>query len=744
MRLMTFSAAGALVCALTLVYGSPAAAPWFLAAAALLAGLAVWAGTGQRKRVAGVAAALACGMVIIVGSFLLRMVCVERTAAAYAGETGELAFRVTERVKLSNGWRLTVRLLDADGDPVRGVSVRLYAYGWAAGQLEPGDSFRAETCLKQTELSGGGWSAASQGIFLSGTISKLQEKTERTRWLTALPARIRQQLLERANTVFQDGAPLMSALLLGDKTGFSDSFSDEVADAGVSHVFAVSGMHLSLLAGAVLFLTRGRRRLSLIAVAAIWMFAAVTGFPASVVRAAVMQTAMLGAPLFGREHDSLSALSAALIVLLGANPFAIADLGLQLSFLSVLGLLTLGTRMHRALMARTARMRQDTRLRRLKIRIWRWLAGGLSATASAQLLTLPLTAWYFGRISLISMVSNLLLLWAVELLFLAGWVVLLLAVVWVPAGAVAAWPVIWGCRALQTAIRLLAAVPYAAIGTDSIWMKAWLMLLFAVTAVWMIGRRRMFRLILASVTAVLLVVAFGLSKAEEANTFSVAALSVGHGESIVVTYGGQAVVVDCGSTRSGAGTTLRHHLQSRNLSGVGVLLLTTNAAHHANGIPDVLPDTKQLVLSPEHGDPEIAAELAETAAKNDTEVIWLQEETVLQIGDMTVTAVIPYDARKTYRGAMAVLVSCERGSVAVLGDVSDRALWQLAEDARFLRADVVVCARHDAASEGQAEFLLKSCAKYVIISSNSAEQMPKSPAMTYEQTSAGTVRLRLN
>lgn len=744
MRLMAFSAAGALVCALTLIYGSPAAAPWFLAAAVLLAGLAVWAGLGRRKRIAGVAAALACGVVLIAGSFLLRMACVERAAAAYSGETRELAFRMTERVKLSNGWRLTACLLDADGDPVRGVSVRLYAYEWAAGQLEPGDSFRAETCLKRTELSDEGRSAASRGIFLSGTIEKLLEKTERTRWMTALPARIRQLLLERVNTVFQDGAPLMSALLLGDKTGFSDSFSDEVADAGVSHVFAVSGMHLSLLAGAVLFLTRGRRRLSLIAVGAIWMFAAVTGFPASVVRAAVMQTAMLGAPLSGREQDSLTALSAALIVLLGANPFAIADLGLQLSFLSVLGLLTLGTRMNRALMACTEQMRQDTRLHRLKIRIWQGFAGGLSATASAQLLTLPLTAWYFGRISLISMVSNLLLLWAVEWLFLAGWVVLLLAVAWVPAGAAAAWPVIWGCRALQTAIRLMAAVPCAVIGTDSIWMKAWLMLLLAVTAVWMIRRSRRFRLFLAGAMAVLLVVAFGLSKAEEAHTFSVAALSVGHGQSIVVTYGGQTVVVDCGSTRTGAGTTLRHHLQSRNLSGVGVLVLTANAVHHANGIPEVLPETKRLVLSPEHGDLEIAAALAETAAKTDTEVIWMQEETVLQVGDMTVTAVMPYDARKAHHGAVAVLVSCERGTVAVLGDVSDRALCQLAEDARFLRADVVVCARHDAASNEQAEFLLKSCAKYVIISSNSAEQTPQNPAVTYEQTSVGTVRLRLN
>lgn len=739
MRLMTISAAGALCCALALVYGSADAMPWLLTAAALSAATAVVAGLLRRKRLTRAAVALACGVAVVAGSFLLRMNCVERAAATYVGETGEYAFYVTERVQLSNGCRLTVRLLDGDGETVPGVSAWLYGYGRSAGQAEPGDTIRAETRLKRTEQT----SAASRGIFLTGTINRLNGKTARTGWLAALPARLRLHLLERAEAVFRDGAPLMSALLLGDKAGFTDSFSDAVADAGVSHVFAVSGMHLSLLAGAVLFLTRGRRRLSLMAVGAIWLFAAVTGFPASVVRAAVMQTAMLGAPLFGREHDSLTALAAALIVLLAANPFAVADLGLQLSFLSVLGLLTLGTRMHRAMMAHVERMRQDTCLRRARTRMLRWLAGGLSSTVSAQLLTLPLTAWYFGRISLISILSNL-LLWAVELLFLSGWVALLVAVVWLPAGAVTAWPLIWGCRALQSAIQLLADVPFAVIGTDSIWMKAWLALLFAVTAVWLLRRSRRLRMLLAGATAILLALAFGLSKAEEAAAFSVAALSVGHGQCIVVTYGGQTVVVDCGSTRSGAGTTLRHHLQSRNLSKIAVLLLTANASHHANGIPEVLPETKRLVLPEQHGDAEIAAELAERAAETDTAVSWLQEETVWQVGDLTVTAVVPYDARKAHRGAAAVLVSCEHGAVAVLGDVSDRALAQLAEDARFLNAEAVVCARHDAAADGQAEFLLKSRAKYVIISTNGAEQLPQSSETAYEQTSAGTVRLRLN
>lgn len=740
MRLMTISAAGALCCALALVYGSAAAMPWLLAAAALSAATAVVAGFLRRKRLTRAAVALACGVAVVAGSFLLRMNCVERAAATYAGETGEFAFYVTERVQLSSGCRLTVRLLDGDGETMPGVSAWLYGYGWSAEQVEPGDTIRAETRLKRTEQT----SAASRGIFLTGTIKQLSGRTARTSWLAALPARIRLHLLERSEAVFQDGAPLMSALLLGDKAGFSDSFTDAVADAGVSHVFAVSGMHLSLLAGAVLFLTRGRRRLSLMAVGAIWLFAAVTGFPASVVRAAVMQTAMLGAPLFGREHDSLTALAAALIVLLAANPFAIADLGLQLSFLSVLGLLTLGTRMHRAMMACVVRLKQDTRLRRARNRMLEWLVGGLSTTVSAQLLTLPLTAWYFGRISLISILSNLLLLWAVELLFLGGWVMLLLALVWLPAGSVAAWPLIWGCRALQSAIRLLADIPFAVIGTDSVWMKAWLALLFAVTAVWLLRRSRRLRMLLAGATAILLALAFGLSKAEEAAAFSVAALSVGHGQCIVVTYGGQTVVVDCGSTRSGAGTTLRNHLQSRNLSKIAVLLLTANASHHANGIPEVLPETKRLVLPEQHGDVEIAAELAERAAETDTAVSWLQEETVWQVGDLTVTAVVPYDARKAHCGAAAVLVNCEHGAVAVLGDVSDRALAQLAEDARFLNAEAVVCARHDAAADGQAEFLLKSRAKYVIISSNGAEQLPQSSETAYEQTSAGTVRLRLN
>ena len=130
----------------------------------------------------------------------------------------------------------------------------------------------------------------------------------------------------------------MRALLIGDKSNFSDSFSEQVADTGVSHIFAVSGMHLSFFVSAILVFGRNRRWVCALAIAAAFLFAAVTGFSASVVRAAVMQTSVLTAPLFRRENDSLTSLSASLLLLLCGNPYAVADVGLQLSFLSVLGL----------------------------------------------------------------------------------------------------------------------------------------------------------------------------------------------------------------------------------------------------------------------------------------------------------------------------------------------------------------------------------------------------------------------
>lgn len=130
-----------------------------------------------------------------------------------------------------------------------------------------------------------------------------------------------------------DTAPLAIALVTGDTSGLPYALQTAMSDAGISHIVAVSGMHVTLLLGVVRLLCLRRRRLTAgVGITVMVFFAAMLGFRPSVTRAVVMNAVLLLAPLLGRENDGPTALCFALLLLLLPNPRAIANVGLQLSF----------------------------------------------------------------------------------------------------------------------------------------------------------------------------------------------------------------------------------------------------------------------------------------------------------------------------------------------------------------------------------------------------------------------------
>ena len=122
-----------------------------------------------------------------------------------------------------------------------------------------------------------------------------------------------------------DTAPLAIALVTGDTSGLPYALQTAMSDAGISHIVAVSGMHVTLLLGVVRLLCLRRRRLTAgVGIAVMVFFAAMLGFRPSVTRAVVMNAVLLLAPLLGRENDGPTSLCFALLLLLLPNPRAIA------------------------------------------------------------------------------------------------------------------------------------------------------------------------------------------------------------------------------------------------------------------------------------------------------------------------------------------------------------------------------------------------------------------------------------
>lgn len=215
-----------------------------------------------------------------------------------------------------------------------------------------------------------------------------------------------------------------AAMTLGHRSEISSSLRDAYSAAGVSHILALSGMHLSVIYFLLSFLFVGRRfavlRESLL-VAAVWGYVFMVGMSPSVVRSALMITVYSAVGLTGRDRMSLNVLAFAALLMLVANPFSLYDVGFQLSFLSVAAILVL----HRPLGGLVSLRFQQ------RHRLFRWFWNLVVMSCSAQLATAPLVAYYFGTVPLYFLLSNLVAIPAVTvILYLSA---LMLALFFLPA-----------------------------------------------------------------------------------------------------------------------------------------------------------------------------------------------------------------------------------------------------------------------------------------------------------------------
>lgn len=191
-------------------------------------------------------------------------------------------------------------------------------------------------------------------------------------------------------------------LLFGDKAYLDSDTRDLFADAGISHVLALSGMHVSIVAGILLFLLYPFNFLGLykwrylIVLPGLWGYTAITGASPATVRAAIMMTVLVASLLLERRNSGWNALLLAMFVILLFSPMSLYDPGLQLSFICVASLILF------AGPANPIDHRAHPRLYAV--------AAGVSVSIVATAGSWVITAYWFGAIPLLFLPANILVL----------------------------------------------------------------------------------------------------------------------------------------------------------------------------------------------------------------------------------------------------------------------------------------------------------------------------------------------
>lgn len=265
-----------------------------------------------------------------------------------------------------------------------------------------------------------------------------------------IPLRLQQGVLnvfKQANIAERELAVLM-ALTIGDKQLLDDDLKQAYSSAGVIHILAVSGLHVGLLyvlLTYMLFFLKGKRYKvilkTVLILVCLWLYAAIADFSPSVTRATIMFSFILFAQLSGRRASTLNAVFASAFFICLFKPLSLFDVGFQLSYLAVLGILAFYPKLSKLVTIRNPLLRG----------VWNICCVSLAA----QLAVLPLSVFYFHQLPVYFLLTNILVLplvtvatYLIVLLLLVSFIPLLSAIVGYILGA-CIWIITYVVEAVQ-------------------------------------------------------------------------------------------------------------------------------------------------------------------------------------------------------------------------------------------------------------------------------------------------------
>lgn len=428
----------------------------------------------QKKTKAFAVFCLSAGIGLALGAYYVNTKI--QPFEVYFGQPVRIQGIVTERKSTStNSTRYT---LQASFPNTNLPDSSFVLRGFGDDRLEVGDAIQTTVILQTPDYLSTQQYYLRSGIPAEGYLEETVEfftPNGLGEKLTQSLALFRQSIQNKLYRALpSDSAALTAGMVFGMTDGLSSELYSSLNQSGTSHMLSVSGMHMSIFSGFVLFLLSRLRTpkhlQAVIAISANLAFTILVGFSAPLVRSFIMSTIMLLTFLIPRQSDPLSSLGLSAVLIAFFRPFWILSLGTWLSFLSTAGIIICGVPLSQKLILRYKRRRSKWYNRLVSTVI-----GGLCITLGAYLFTIPLLAIQTGWISIISPLSNLLISPFASIITIGGMFCSLVPQDWFLLKIISA-VVDFSCRMVVSISDLFANLPFATYAMDYWWSVPLLLL----------------------------------------------------------------------------------------------------------------------------------------------------------------------------------------------------------------------------------------------------------------------------
>ncbi len=330
-------------------------------------------------------------------------------------------------------WHFSANIIRADQAPARGkmlvtiMADSITTFNYGDELLLPGNYKAIDPPLNPAVFNYKAYLANrhiySQSFLYPGQYKIIAKSAGNP--VIAYSIKLRQRLVRlfKTNVKDVDAAAVASTLILGYKAELSPDILQAYSKTGTIHVLSVSGAHVAIvfvfISFALSFLNRSRRGQwvkAIVSILLIWGYAMLTGFSPAVCRSAIMISMVILGRAGYRNNNTANLLALSAFILLIYDPLLITDVGFQLSYLAVLGLIMLQPVINKWFNFESKYARK----------LWYYI----SASIAAQVITFPLSAFYFHQFPLYFLISNLFIIIPSELILFSGILAMLFS--WVP------------------------------------------------------------------------------------------------------------------------------------------------------------------------------------------------------------------------------------------------------------------------------------------------------------------------
>ena len=408
----------------------------------------------------------------------------------------------------SDGTKRFKVISDGGGDMPSGTKINVYSYNVPDVSLYDNVTCRVKLYAANKANANISDITESNGISVNGFLKNI-ENTAAGNGIYVSLMRFRDKMYDNIKSILPKyQGDIVAEMTLGIRNS-SYEIKEEFINSGISHVLAVSGMHLSVVAGAIYFLLSAlgfkKRRSSWIIIAGVWVYTVIVGFQIGAVRSAIMLTTAMAANGLGYESEEFNSIGLAAAVIMIFDPESVLSVSFYLSFSATVGIFLLSEKISDKIVYSTRKLPFE------KIR--KALIGVFAASVSAIMFTVPITVIFFERMQSYALITNLITAPFVPVIIIFGILSELLAFVPFLHFIAEAFGFIAGITAalVEWIAGIFSRLPYSGIFVGYGYIKIWVASFSIIFLILMILKKRKEHFRYAAIISVIVLAAGILS-----------------------------------------------------------------------------------------------------------------------------------------------------------------------------------------------------------------------------------------